>query len=179
MMQNPFMRKPVLPIRPAFNADFLVNMPGGDAVDDANAPPTGGGKGGLSQESINGIIGGVTGVLNTTADTILGVLESNNRVRIAELNTEAAQALAQIQNQLGVGGQTEAQRQALLQQQESLGRFMSLLQNRPPAQPDNTMLYVALAAGAALLYMQMNKSPAPAPAPRRNPHRRTRRRSRR
>lgn len=124
--------------------------------------------------NVQAIAQGVAGVLGRTADTVLGVIQSNNQVEIERLRAESAQALAQIQGQLGSA--TGAQRRSLEQDQMMLQLLMGRLQNQQ--QPSNTMLYVALAGVAVLGYMILSK---PAPTSRRNPVRRRRsvRRSRR
>ena len=138
------------------------------------------GAGGLSEGNINNLIQGIAGILGFTTTMVGNIIQSGDRVRIAELQNDMATRLASISNQLGIGGQTESQRQDLMAQQNQIASLLPLLRqlNAPPAQ-DNTMMYVALAAAALVVYMASKPSAAPPSAPMPIPVRRNPRRTRR
>lgn len=124
-------------------------------------------------QNVTNIANAVAGTLGRTVEGIVGVVRSNNEVEIARLNADAATAIAQIQGQLSAGNLSPSQQSALQNQQAMLQLLQSQL--RAQQQPDNTMLYIAVAAVLGLGYVYMQRQGTV----RRNPTRRTRRRARR
>lgn len=190
MISNPFSPKQMQVGRvlflPAKDANWFQSQlgvtpessPGGTPGSTPGSTP---GAGGLSEGNINNLIQGIAGILGSTTTMVGNIIQSGDRVRIAELQNDMATRLASISNQLGIGGQTESQRQDLMAQQNQIASLLPLLRqlNAPPAQ-DNTMMYVALAAAAALVvYMASKPSAAPPSAPMPIPVRRNPRRTRR